>query len=71
MTEMTEYVELYHMISRICLTGAGFCSAAAAFLYIRMDMRKVLRFFYVSPGKKSASYCVDREILIVHTDEVV
>ena len=50
MTEMTEYVELYHMISRICLAGAGFCSAAAAFLYLKIEMRKLLRLLDVGEG---------------------
>lgn len=71
MIEMTDYVELYHMISQICLLNSVLCLVAAAFLYIRMDMGKVLNFFHMSLGKKKPSYCVDKEILIIHTDEVV
>ena len=45
-------MELYHRLYLVCLWGMGVCAAASAVLFVRLDIRSVLRVLAGAPAKE-------------------
>ena len=45
-------MELYHRLYLVCLWGMGVCAAVSAVLFVRLDIRSVLRVLAGAPAKE-------------------
>lgn len=76
MENISGQIELYHNLYLFCLTGMLVFLAVSAVLFICLDIRTAVK-SYTGMGrrrkmtKKRSAFFVDREILLVHTDEII
>lgn len=75
-------LSLYHTMFWCCLILFVLCMAAALTLYFRLDIAHAIRLLRGSAGqtgadvrqkteKKNDRLCVEREILLIHTNETI
>jgi hypothetical protein len=70
-------MELFHRLYLDCLAGMGACFLLSGGLFIRMDIRSAIgilggyRMKKRKHGMKNAEFQMERELLLIHTNEVI
>jgi hypothetical protein len=75
-------MERFHQLYLTCMAGAAIFWVMSIHLFIRTDIKGVIGFFMRSRGngkickiqekeRAESAFCMEREILIVHTEEVI
>lgn len=71
MEYMIEQIQVYHRLYLSFIFAALFCFGVSGILFVRLDIRSVIRFF-TGRQKKSRmkfSFQMDREVILVNTGE--
>lgn len=71
MEYMAGQIQVYHRLYLYFLSGTLFCLGISGFLFVRLDIWSVIRFFTGRKKKNRGhfSFQMDREVILVNTDE--